>query len=148
MNGLSESCRNICRRHGIEMYFKGANTVRELLVHPKDKDNILKKSGVIYIFKCGRVECEDEYIGESGRTFAERFKEHMKSPSPIHDHFTTTAHNVSLDNFSIVAGKTRAWTETSKKICWSESMTHPSIGILANISCHIYGMRCWSSHQN
>ena len=41
MNGLSESCKNICRKHGIEMHFKGANTIRQLLVHPKDKDNIL-----------------------------------------------------------------------------------------------------------
>ena len=64
------------------MYFKGANTIRELLVHPKDKDNMHKKSGMIYRFKCGRVDHEDEYIGESGRTFAERFREHMKSPSP------------------------------------------------------------------
>ena len=65
MKGLSESCKNICRRHGIEMYFKGANTIRQLLVHPKDKDDILKKSGVIYRYSCGRVDCE-EYIGESG----------------------------------------------------------------------------------
>ena len=42
MKGLSESCKNICRKHGIEMFFKGANTIRELLVHPKD---ILQKSG-------------------------------------------------------------------------------------------------------
>ena len=47
MKGLSESCKNICRRHGIEMYFKGANTIRQLLVHPTDKDDILKRSGVI-----------------------------------------------------------------------------------------------------
>ena len=45
MKGLSESCKNICRRHGIDMHFKGANTIRQLLVHPKDKDDILKKSG-------------------------------------------------------------------------------------------------------
>ena len=38
------------------------------------------------------MDCEWEYIGESGRTFA----------SLIHDHFTTTGHEVSLDNFSIV----------------------------------------------
>ena len=62
MKDLSESCRNICRRHGIEMYFKGANTFRKLLVHPKDKDSMLKKSGVIYRFKCGRVDCKDEYL--------------------------------------------------------------------------------------
>ena len=102
MKGLSESCKTICRRHDIEMHFKGANTIRQLLVHPKDKDNILKKGGVIYRYKCGRVDCEDEYIGESGRTFAERFREHMKSPSPIQDHYKITGHEVSLDNFSLV----------------------------------------------
>ena len=74
----------------------------ELLVHPKDRDNILQKSGVIYRFKCGRVDCKDEYIGESGRTFTERFRENMRAQSPIHDYFNITGHEVSLDNFSIV----------------------------------------------
>ena len=74
MKGLSESCKNICSRHSIEMYFKGGNTIKDLLVHPKDRDDILQKSGVIYRYKWGRVDCEDEYIGESGRTFAERFR--------------------------------------------------------------------------
>ena len=53
-------------------------------------------------YKCGSVDCEDVYIGESGRTFAERFREHMRAPSPIHHHFNITGHEVSLDNFSIV----------------------------------------------
>ena len=61
MKGLSESCKKICRKHGIGMYFKGDNTIKELLVHPKDKDNILQKSGVIYRYKCGSVDCEEEY---------------------------------------------------------------------------------------
>ena len=103
MKGLSETCKTICRKHGIEMLFKGANTIRELLVHPKNNDNILKKSGVIYRYKCGRVDCEDEYIGESDRTFVERYREHMRAPSPIYDHYNTTGHEVSVDNFSIVA---------------------------------------------
>ena len=30
---------------------------------PKDKDPMLKKSGVIYSYKCGTVECDEEYIG-------------------------------------------------------------------------------------
>ena len=47
---------------------------------PKDKDLITQKSGVIYRYKCDRVECDDEYIGESARTFGERFKEHLKPP--------------------------------------------------------------------
>ena len=37
-------------------------------MHPKGKDNILQKSGVIYRFRCGRVDCDEEYIGESDRT--------------------------------------------------------------------------------
>ena len=113
--GLSETCKKICRRHGIEMHFKGANTIRQLLVHPKDKDDILKKSGVIYMYKFGRVACEDEYIGESGRTFAERFREHLRSPSPIYDHFKTTGHEVSLDNFSIVGRDHQSMTRTIRE---------------------------------
>ena len=70
---------------------------------PKDKDPILKKSGVIYRFKCNRVECDEEYIGESARNFGERYKEHQKAPSPIHDHFNISGHTVSIDDFSILA---------------------------------------------
>ena len=36
------------------------------------------------------------------RTFGERYKEHMKAPSPIHDHHYTTGHDISINNFSIV----------------------------------------------
>ena len=102
MKGLGEICKNICRRYGVEVYFRGGSTIRDLLVHPKDRDTILKKSGVIYRCRCGRVDCEEEYIGESGRTFGERYREHMRAPSPIMDHQNTTGHEVSLDNFSIV----------------------------------------------
>ena len=102
MKGLSESCKNICRKHGTEMYFKGGNTIKKLLVHTKNKGNILEKCGVIYRYKCGMVDCEEEYIEESGRTSAERFREHTRAPSPIHDHFSISGHEISLDNFSIL----------------------------------------------
>ena len=100
--GLSESLKKVCSRHGVQVYFKGGNTIKNLLVAPKDQDPIQKKSGVIYRYKCGRVDCDDEYIGESSRGFGERFKEHQKAPSPIFDHFNTTGHSITIDNFSIV----------------------------------------------
>ena len=102
--GLSESPKKICSKHGVQVYFKGGNSIKNLLVAPKDQDSIQqkKKSGVIYRYKCDRVQCDEEYIGESSRTFGERFKEHQKAPSPIYDHFNTTGHNVTIDNFSIV----------------------------------------------
>ena len=47
------------------------------------------------------MDCDEEYIGESSRTFGERFKEHLKSPSPIFDHSNISGHNVTINNFKI-----------------------------------------------
>ena len=76
--------------------------MKNLLMAPKDKDPIMKKSGVIYRYKCNRVDCDEEYIGESSRVFGERFKGHQKAPSPIFDHTNITGHNITIENFSIV----------------------------------------------
>ena len=35
-------------------------------------------------------------------TFGERYKEHLKTPSPIYDHYNITGHETSIENFSIV----------------------------------------------
>ena len=102
VKGPSESLKNVGKKHGIQTYFKGGNTIKSLLMTPKDKDHISKRSGIIYRFKCNRVDCDDEYIGESSRTFGERYKEHLKAPSPIYDHHNITGHETSIENFSIV----------------------------------------------
>ena len=99
---LSESIKNICKKHGIQVYFKGGRTIKDCLVAPKDKDHITKKSGIIYRCKSDRVECDEEYIGESARTFGERFKEHLKASYPIYNHCNTIGCTTSLENFSIV----------------------------------------------
>ena len=99
---VSESLKKVCGKHGVQVYFKGGNTIKSLLMAPKDQDPILRKSGVIYSFKCGRVDCEEEYIGESSRSFGERFREHQKAPSPIYDHSNITGHQVTIENFNIV----------------------------------------------
>ena len=66
------------------------------------QDHITKKSGVIYRYRCDMLECDEEYIGETARTFGERFKEHLKAPSPTHDHSNITGHSTIINNFSIV----------------------------------------------
>ena len=100
--GLSESVKNICNKYGIEVHFKSGKSIKDELVAPKDQDHLTKKSGIIYRYKCDRLECDEEYIGETARTFGERYKEHLKAPSPIHDHCNTSGHNITLNNFSIV----------------------------------------------
>ena len=100
--GLSENIQNIGRKFGVQVHCKGGTTIKNLLMAPKDKDPMLKQSGVIYRYHCDRVDCDEEYIGESSRTFGERFKEHLKPPSPIFDHSNISGHNVSINNFKIV----------------------------------------------
>ena len=100
--GLIESFKHICKRYGIQVHFKSGKTLKDELLAPKDKDHITKKSGIIYRLKCDRLECDEEYIGETSRTFGERFREDLKAPFPIHDHSNTTGYTTSLENFSIV----------------------------------------------
>ena len=100
--GLSESVKNICKKYGIEVYFKSGKSIKDELVAPKDQDHLTKKSGIIYRYKCDRLECDEEYIGETARTFGERYKEHLKAPPPIYDHYNISGHNITLNNFSIV----------------------------------------------
>ena len=99
--GLSETFKNICKRYGIEVHFKSRKTIKDELVAPKDKDHVTKKSGVIHRYRCDRLECDEEYIGETARTFGERFKEHLKAPS----HSNITGHSTTLNNFNIVGRK-------------------------------------------
>ena len=102
VKGLNESIKNVCRKHRVQVHCKGGNTIKSLLMTPKDKDPITKKSGIIYRYKCNRVDCDDEYIRESSRTFEERFRKHLKAASPMYDHFNITGHTTTMENFSIV----------------------------------------------
>ena len=43
VKGLSESMKNVGRKHGIQTYFRGGNTIKSLLMTPKDKDHITPK---------------------------------------------------------------------------------------------------------
>ena len=81
--GLCKSIKKICSRYGTQSHIKGNSTIKNLLLCPKDKDPMANKSGAIYWFQCGDHTCDGEYIGETFRTFGERFKEHLKEPPYI-----------------------------------------------------------------
>ena len=83
---IGESLKNICKKHGVDVHFKGGQTLKNILVSPKDKDKITNQNSVICTYTCGMIDCSEEYIGESGRTFGERYKEHLEAPSQIFIH--------------------------------------------------------------
>ena len=72
------------------------------------------------------MECIEEYIGESSRTFGERFKVHQKAPSPIYDHYNTTGHKISIENFSIVGKEEQNLMRTIKEAIYI-SVNDPSL---------------------
>ena len=63
---------------------------------------MVNQSGAIYWYQCGDLGCDDEYIGETSRTFGERYKEHLNDPSPIHQHSNQTGHPTSHNNVQIM----------------------------------------------
>ena len=69
----------------------------------------------VYWFQCGDLACDEEYIGETSRTFGERFKEHLKEPSPIHNHSCTVDHTASQDNFQIIGREDHGTARTIKE---------------------------------
>ena len=93
---------------------------------PRTKILCWKKVGVIYRYKCDRVDCDEEYIGQSSRTFEERFKEHQKAPSPIYDHYNFTGHKISIDNFTIVGKEDQHLMRTIKEALYIR-VNNPSL---------------------
>ena len=108
---LGESIKKICSKYGIQTHFKGNRTLKQLLVKPKVQEPIGKKSGAIYLYQCGELACDQEYIGETSRTLGERLKE----PSPIHAHSNQTGHNTTSDNFSIIGREDHSLARTVKE---------------------------------
>ena len=112
--GVCECIKNICEKNGVAVHFKGGQTLKKILASPKDKDAMANKNSVIYSYSCGRIDCEEEYIGESGRTFGERFKKHLKAPSAIFGHQNSSGHDTTMEKFKII-GRENSLARTIKE---------------------------------
>ena len=96
-------------KYVVQVHFKGGNTLKNLLMVPKDKEAITKQSNIIYWFKCGKTEYDDKYIGESSRTFKDRYKEDVKASSPILNIKILLATQQQWKTSKQYAGKDRIW---------------------------------------
>ena len=81
IQGSSEQLSRTYQSHGVYLFHKPSNTIRSMLVHPKDKTPKEKLCGTIY-----HISCDDDilhtYIGETKRPLSVRFKEHCKLDKP------------------------------------------------------------------
>ena len=131
MSGTGEKFKTLCKSKGIQVHFKGSKTLRTLLGNPKDKDPKNNQTGIIYHYKCFQINCPSAYIGESGRSLGEGVKEHLKVPSPIHLHSTTTGHPMDPEQFSIVHKEVNNHSRTIKEamfICIQDPTLNRNLG--------------------
>ena len=61
VRGVSEKLQSVYKKYKITMIHKPTNTLRDHLVHPKDKIETLKECGTVYRIPCGF--CDQFYIG-------------------------------------------------------------------------------------
>ena len=72
----------------------------------------------MYMYKCDRVECNENNIGESLRNFWHRVKEYHRALSPIYHHANITGHPTSLGNFTTVTRESYNFTRTIKEMIY------------------------------
>jgi len=78
VKGLSEAFARILKSHGIATANRPHRTLRNFVVHLKDKVRDEEKTELIYHVPCKNCSCSSSHIGETGRKFGLRIKEHKK----------------------------------------------------------------------
>ena len=77
IKGLTEPLTRVLRKHDIKVSNKPTRTLQQEFPSPKDRPETEKQTNVIY--KIPFKDCSWGYIGETGRRFETRKKEHIKN---------------------------------------------------------------------
>ena len=93
--GVTERVRRVMKKHGITTPAKPYRTLRQILVHPKDKVADEDKCGVVYHVPCS--SCPQVYIGETGRKMSVRIEEHRKETEKVTSRRKTRSTSVTED---------------------------------------------------
>ena len=138
ISGLSESVQRVLRGYGITTAMKPYENIRKMVVHPKDKIEDSKKCECIYKIPCHN--CSSVYIGETGREFSTRLKEHRKevddlsqrkvtraerkwsqsemNKSAVTDHAMYNNHVINWKDACVVASESDEKTRRIKEAVW------------------------------
>ena len=93
------------------MYF--CSVPKNMLVSPKNKDPMEHKYVIIYWYRCQELDCDDEYIGHSARTFDERFKHMSKHLHPYITSIPALATPQPWNTSTLWTGRGRPFSEQS-----------------------------------
>ena len=102
-----ECVRRILTPLDIQVAFRPHYTIRNTLVHPKDKTPTEQRSGIVYKISCS--ECPKVYIGQTGRSLKQRITEHRRAirngdlaTSALAEHAWNTGHHFDTATAEII----------------------------------------------
>ena len=127
VKGLSENLQRLFRNHDIPTYHKPFNTLKNVLVKPKDITPKEHQCGLVYHIAC--KDCNNTYIGETGRNMGTRFKEHTSrkgTNSALKEHLEAAKHSCTLDNVKILE-KEDDWFRRKVKEAIMIQRYHPTL---------------------
>ena len=111
IDGVSDELSQVFRKHGFKTFHKPYNSIRSMLVRPKDRTKDHDKCGLVYGLKCS---CGQTYIGETARSFGVRVKEHQKlqgtNITAVGEHLKETGHTIETENNKILARDSGFWS--------------------------------------
>ena len=100
MEGVTELLQRLFRSHGVSAFVQPQNTVRSLLVAPKDKADKLEKCGAVYQLSCKTYQAID--VGESACPLKTRLDEHSRPSSPVGEHSANFQHDIDWEGVKVL----------------------------------------------
>ena len=94
-------------------------TIRNMLVHPKDKRDPLNTTDVIYSVPC--KNCPVSYIGETGRKFGKRIAEHRTEAEKLFMGVKTKATRKSSQSVTHKSAISEHVVDYNHLINWDEA---------------------------
>jgi hypothetical protein len=114
---ISGKITRILHRHGIQVYSRPHQTLRNHLVHAKDSCGF--QTPGVYQIPC---ECGLSYVGETGRTIETRIKEHRRhfrlgqiEKSAVAEHSITEDHAIHWDKARVLCHSNHYWERLTKE---------------------------------
>ena len=105
INGISQPLTRL-RKHDIRVVNKPLKTLQQEFPSPKSRPPIDLQPNVIYKIYC--ADCPWSYVGETGRSFETRRKEHMRNVksyargSNIAKHAWSANHSIDFNNSQVI----------------------------------------------
>ena len=106
IDGISQPLTRLLKKHDVRVVSKPFKTLQQEFPSPKSRPPIVLQPNVVYKIPC--ADCPWNYVGETGRCFETRKKEHMRNVksfargSNIAKHAWSSNHSVDFKNSQVI----------------------------------------------